>query len=48
MWWKFQPTANSVRGTTQNPEIQIDATNSGIDTTMSGMPTVWQNRLTGF
>jgi hypothetical protein len=45
--WKIQPTRNSASGTGQNPPTNSAITASGSDSTISGMPSVWQNRLTG-
>src|SRR6185436_15929175 len=45
--WKIQPTRNSASGTGQKPPTNSATTSSGSDSAISGMPSVWQNRLTG-
>ena len=42
-----QPTANSTIGTTRGADASHAMANHAIEMTISGMPSVWQKRLTG-
>src|SRR5437764_997668 len=45
--WKIQPATNRAIATRQAMPLNPDATATTIETTISGMPTVWQIRFTG-
>jgi hypothetical protein len=47
MNWNTQPPMNRLVGIGHSRSTTSAAANSGSEITMSGMPTVWQNRFTG-